>query len=162
MSLSLCQYLTRAVYLGMQAHCKHNNLGPLPLFCSSGPEEGLTLLTLDFASQTSVVWGKKKKKLTQSPFPNVSPIRTRILGHLHRDSFDCHFTPLVGCVWKSLHSSASPWDTGPPPLAVSACWVWLENEDWTMLFLPPNPPRSMHHCIILPPPIIIFPKGLGL
>lgn len=53
---------------------------------------------------------------------NVRPIRARILGHLHHDSFDYYFTPFRGCVWK-CSPSASPWDTRPPPpLAQSACW----------------------------------------
>lgn len=57
---------------------------------------------------------------------NVRPIRARILCHLHHDSFDYHFTPFRGCVWKRT-PSASPWDTRPPPPLALLClleWIW--------------------------------------
>lgn len=56
---------------------------------------------------------------THSAFPNVSPIRASVLGHLHRDSFDCHFTPFIGCVRKCPPPRPPAGDTRPPPLAMS-------------------------------------------
>lgn len=69
---------------------------------------------------------------TQLPFPYVNPILVRIHGHLHRDSFGCHFTPFIGSVWKS---SPQPRSRIPDPLhwECPPAGVWLEDKERTML-----------------------------
>lgn len=103
----------------------------------------------------------QQQQLSQQSL-NVSPIRARILGHLHRDSFDCYFTPFRGCVWK-CSASTSPWDTRPPPpLAHSACWGVAAG--WKLDKAPPiSQPPTLHplsHTSTTP--IIIFFRGLAL
>lgn len=93
---------------------------------------------------------------------NVCPIRARILRHLHHDSFDYHFTPFRGCVWK-CSPSASPWDTRPPPpLAQSACWG--VSAGWKLDKAPPisQPPTLPALSHSLTTPIIISVRGLAL
>lgn len=84
----------------IQQHGKNSNSGLHPLLFSSGPEECLTLCSFWTLHHKGAVLTDPTNLRTHSPFPNVSPIRASILGHLRRDSFDCHVTPFTGRVWK--------------------------------------------------------------
>lgn len=93
---------------------------------------------------------------------NVSPIRARILDHLHRDSFDCYFTPFRGCVW-TCSASTSPWETRPPPpLAHSACWGVAAGGKLDKAPPISQPPTLHPLSHTSTTPIIIFFRGLAL
>lgn len=98
------------------------------------------VLILDFASQRCSL-SKSASTLTI----NVSPVRASILCHLHRDSFECHFTPCIDCVWMAPPSASPPGyqtsSSGSVPPA--GCGLRMEIGQCCSHLPTPHPP-----CII--------------